>query len=123
MKKPLLTKRQRALQELEHASQSLNHALSLLGGRTRHKPHVVTRQFIARQYLESLVTRLAVVNDLVLIGDKTINALVSKDDLSMEVIRFPGTDSLGALSPAFPRDDFEAAYDKERHTGADNATS
>lgn len=106
MKKPLLTKRQRALQELEHASQSLNHALSLLGGRTRHKPRKITREFTSRQYLEGIINRLRVVNDLLTIG--------ASFEWVVEGTIPPKADSLGAISPAFPRDDFEAAYDKER---------
>lgn len=127
MKKPLLTKRQRALQELEHASHSLNHALSLLGGRTRHKPRMVTRQFIARQYLESLVTRLSVVRDLVMISGIEESVLVEAAEFvasNPRPVRMSPAhgeaygkglaDSIGAISPTFPRDDFEALYDKER---------
>jgi hypothetical protein len=60
------TKRERALKHLEHARDEVDKALSLLGGRTRYKPKVVTREFIARQYLESLDARLNVTQALLL---------------------------------------------------------
>lgn len=104
-KPPLLTKSQRALQELEHATTAVNKALSLLGGRTRHKPKKMTLQFTSRQYLEGVASRLAVVTSLLTVGYSCEWQPTSDKPLS---------DSHGALSDTFPRDEFEAAYDAER---------
>lgn len=62
----LRTKRERALAELELAMQSVDKALSLLGGRTRHKPKSWQAIFTARQYLESIESRLRVTEQLLL---------------------------------------------------------
>lgn len=116
-KSPLLTKRSRALQELEHASQAIGHALSLLGGRTRHKPFVVTRQFIARQYIESLVTRLMVVRDLIVIDEplELREVKMSPAHAAPYQTKNPIEKKLHAPQLVALRDEFESTYDKERN--------
>lgn len=57
-----MDKRGKAQVHLEDALRELSKALSLLGGKTRNKPKdwPPPYKYIARQYLESIITRLRV---------------------------------------------------------------
>ena len=68
-----MSKQEQAKAELEHALHSVGKALSLLGGRTRlRKPKVWSAKFVSRQYLESIESRLQVVQTLLMSEPRSI---------------------------------------------------
>lgn len=97
------SKRDLASDDIEQAISWASKALSMLGGRVRYGSRKLPpdNNYVARGYLESVITRLAVARELV---DRRY-ALANPDEL------------------VNPRDDFEREYDRTRHTGCDNATS
>jgi len=80
MSKATGTRREKALKAIEIAREQTCLALSLLGGTTRQKPKRVTKQFIARQYLESIDQRLSVTEMLVLRGEELVNPTSGSSD-------------------------------------------
>jgi hypothetical protein len=88
------SRRDRSLDALSNAQEAVGRALSVLGGKTRNKPKALPapRSFIARQMLESIVNRLTVVTDLIILGDAPTTSL---------------------------RNEFERSYDSERRARKD----